>query len=160
MTKNSYLKHEIRTRMELTGESYSTASRAVARGDELSSAEPSAITLEKYHPAALANRARVEKIAQLKALIVFAERASALWEGTGMTHLAVFEILAPRTEDPRLRGALLSVIEDARGDGQMGLLEALGKRPDEFPGIFIPMVAANGNMQGLASVYRTELELL
>ena len=179
MTRNSYLKLEIRTRMERTGESYSAASRAVAKGEELPEKgaefpqKPFTPPTDRQRRLSVENgletmtiSGRFEKATQLKALIIFSERVYAL-EQSGMAVSHAIEILAPITEDLRLREALFSIVEEIKpsdgsafGSRPVELLTALTRRSDVFPGILIPLVRSGASLRPLASVYRTELELL
>lgn len=140
MTKNSYLKHEIRTRMALTGESYSAASSAIGRGEEL--------------PAS----AGAKPTADLRALVIFTERLQTL-TSMGMSIRRAFETLIPRTDDPVLKEALIAV---CGADDELFSKE-IRSRTEAFPGIF-PDVLSSGfdlsvGFASLAKVYRTELEM-
>jgi len=190
MTKNSYLKLEIRTRMERTGESYSAASRAVAKGEDTSRTavqqrEDFEFPQLPFDPTARERRSSVvqgdelnqdesdpnyfvtvgrrrrEKEAQLKALILFTERAAALML-TGLTLIKAFEILAQHTEDPVLRDVLLSVPGELERGLRLG--QILASHPEAFPGIFPSLIGADVDvyrgLKAMADVYRTELELL
>lgn len=162
MTRNSYLKIEIRTRMERTGESYSAAARAVARGDEHEFPQLPLTTPPKVTPSGSSKSVSpdvilMRKTEHLKALIILLAQLDAMAYAQ-VPFMRAIRALAPNTEDPRLQAALFSVIEKV--DQGMDTVQALKLHQEDFPGVLIPLIDCGGSLAPAASVYRTELEML
>lgn len=150
MTKQSYLKQEIRARMAITGESYSAAARAIAKGQSL----PSESSAPESTP---------PERAELRSLVIFTERLAVLLSGA-ITMRAAFEISEQTTEDPVLKRGIQEVL--AEHDAGEPMERAIADRPWAFPGIFSAVISngvRNGSfydsMKQMAQLYRTEMEL-
>lgn len=150
MTKQSYLKQEIRARMAITGESYSAAARAIAKEQSL----PSESSAPESTP---------PERAELRSLVIFTERLAVLLSGA-ITMRAAFEISEQTTEDPALKRGIQEVL--AEHDAGEPMERAIADRPWAFPGIFSAVISngvRNGSfydsMKQMAQLYRTEMEL-
>ena len=150
MTKQSYLKQEIRARMAITGESYSAAARAIAKEQSL----PSESSAPESTP---------PERAELRSLVIFTERLAVLLSGA-ITMRAAFEISEQTTEDPVLKRGIQEVL--AEHDAGEPMERAIADRPWAFPGIFSAVISngvRNGSfydsMKQMAQLYRTEMEL-
>ncbi len=124
MTKNSYLKLEIRARMELTGESYSAASRAIAQNKPL----PPASTKLK-------DRLELEELqlyrqVPLRDQIVFIDR---LGHFRSLTRAAdALEAVIDQVDNEDLKIAIEAALQDLREDPSLGLSGAFAPYPHAF----------------------------
>lgn len=158
MTKNSYLKLEIRARMELTGESYSAASRAIARN------EPLPENLAGVTPKAKLVHEEVQLHRQVPLLdqIVFIERLQ-LHLDLAQPIRGALESVGRITDNPELRGAIEAVAEALKENPQGPLPDLLALHPYAFHELLISTASSifggGTSMEPVARTLRSEYEL-